>query len=339
MAPAAAADVEDEIKEEKNPRPLDEDDIALPRLCIKESDTGLAAPSQWDLVSDKQMMQEEQPLQLLIGINIKFKFPAPKKLILCYNDDYEEKPDVTYNDVGGCKEQIEKMREVVELPMLQSLKKFVNLELIPKGVLCYGPGTGKTLLARVLQTHLMHASFKYCVSLFRNMLVRGLERFVELFQECEVSSACSSYNSILLFADLIHLIQLYYALTIGSKVEFGLPDMESRTQIFKIHTRTMNFVPDIHLNFARLCPNSTGPVFNYIVAPSPKSVCYVSGSLETLLVRKIWTKLFDYVEQTILNASLRCHVKFIKAHSLPVGNITWTQRAITSAKRDRDLTG
>lgn len=25
----------------------------------------------------------------------------------------EEKPDVTYNDVGGCKEQIEKMREVL----------------------------------------------------------------------------------------------------------------------------------------------------------------------------------------------------------------------------------
>jgi ATP-dependent 26S proteasome regulatory subunit len=30
----------------------------------------------------------------------------------------EEKPDVTYNDVGGCKEQIEKLREVVELPLL-----------------------------------------------------------------------------------------------------------------------------------------------------------------------------------------------------------------------------
>ena len=30
---------------------------------VKESDTGLAPPSQWDLVSDKQMMQEEQPLQ------------------------------------------------------------------------------------------------------------------------------------------------------------------------------------------------------------------------------------------------------------------------------------
>jgi hypothetical protein len=30
----------------------------------------------------------------------------------------EEKPDVTYNDVGGCKEQIEKMREVRILFMI-----------------------------------------------------------------------------------------------------------------------------------------------------------------------------------------------------------------------------
>jgi 26S proteasome regulatory subunit T1 len=34
---------------------------------IKESDTGLAHPSRWDLVSDKQMMQEEQPLQVSGG--------------------------------------------------------------------------------------------------------------------------------------------------------------------------------------------------------------------------------------------------------------------------------
>lgn len=30
----------------------------------------------------------------------------------------EEKPDVTYNDLGGCKEQIEKLKEVVETPLL-----------------------------------------------------------------------------------------------------------------------------------------------------------------------------------------------------------------------------
>ena len=51
----------------------------------------------------------------------------------------EEKPDVTYSDIGGCKEQIEKMREVVELPMLHP-EKFVQLGIDPpKGVLCFGP--------------------------------------------------------------------------------------------------------------------------------------------------------------------------------------------------------
>lgn len=43
----------------------------------------------------------------------------------------EEKPDVTYSDVGGCKEQIEKLREVVETPLLSvrlfSLDKFFTL--------------------------------------------------------------------------------------------------------------------------------------------------------------------------------------------------------------------
>lgn len=34
----------------------------------------------------------------------------------------EEKPDVTYNDVGGCKEQIEKMREVrIDFSLLNML--------------------------------------------------------------------------------------------------------------------------------------------------------------------------------------------------------------------------
>lgn len=35
----------------------------------------------------------------------------------------EDKPDVTYSDVGGCKEQIEKLREVVETPLLHVSKK------------------------------------------------------------------------------------------------------------------------------------------------------------------------------------------------------------------------
>ena len=74
----------------------------------------------------------------------------------------EEKPDVTYSDIGGCKEQIERMREVVELPMLHP-EKFVQLGIDPpKGVLCYGPpGTGKTLLVGSLVA-VMYVSHSQC---------------------------------------------------------------------------------------------------------------------------------------------------------------------------------
>ena len=48
----------------------------------------------------------------------------------------EEKPNVTYNDVGGMKEQIKKLREVVEAPLLHP-ERFVNLGIDPpKGLLC-----------------------------------------------------------------------------------------------------------------------------------------------------------------------------------------------------------
>lgn len=43
------------------------------------------------------------------------------------------------------------------------------------------------------------------------------------------------------------------------KVEFGLPDLEGRTHIFKIHARSMSVEKDIRFELlARLCPNSTG---------------------------------------------------------------------------------
>lgn len=51
------------------------------------------------------------------------------------------------------------------------------------------------------------------------------------------------------------------------KVEFGLPDLESRTQIFKIHTRTMNCERDIRFELlARLCPNSTGKQISFLIS-------------------------------------------------------------------------
>jgi transitional endoplasmic reticulum ATPase len=60
-------------------------------------------------------------------------------------------PRVTYEDIGGLKDEIQKIREMVELP-LRHPELFERLGIEPpKGVLLYGPpGTGKTLLAKAV---------------------------------------------------------------------------------------------------------------------------------------------------------------------------------------------
>jgi transitional endoplasmic reticulum ATPase len=60
-------------------------------------------------------------------------------------------PRVTYEDIGGLSEQIQKLREMIELP-LRHPELFERLGVEPpKGVLLYGPpGTGKTLLAKAV---------------------------------------------------------------------------------------------------------------------------------------------------------------------------------------------
>jgi transitional endoplasmic reticulum ATPase len=58
---------------------------------------------------------------------------------------------VTYEDVGGLRNEVSKIREMVELPLRHpELFKRLGIQA-PKGVLLHGPpGTGKTLLAVVL---------------------------------------------------------------------------------------------------------------------------------------------------------------------------------------------
>lgn len=44
---------------------------------VRESDTGLAPPSRWDLVSDKQAMSEEQPLQVCVFVLLQKRERLP----------------------------------------------------------------------------------------------------------------------------------------------------------------------------------------------------------------------------------------------------------------------
>ncbi|CAI5515929.1 unnamed protein product [Closterium sp. Naga37s-1] len=440
--------------DEKNPPALDEDDIALLKtyglgpystsikkvekdikdmakkvndLCgIKESDTGLAAPSQWDLVSDKQMMQEEQPLQVarctkIINpntddakyvINVKqiakfvvglgdrvsptdieegmrvgvdrnkyqIQIPLPPKIDPSVTMmTVEEKPDVTYGDVGGCKEQIEKMREVVELPMLH-LEKFVKLGIDPpkgvvelpmlhpekfvvelpmlhpekfvklgidppKGVLCYGPpGTGKTLLARAVANRTDACFIRVIGSeLVQKYVGEGARMVRELFQMARSKKACIIFfdevdaiggarfddgaggdNEVQrTMLEIVNQLDGFDARgnikvlmatnrpdtldpallrpgRLDRKVEFGLPDLEGRTHIFKIHTRTMNCERDIRFELlARLCPNSTGADI--------RSVCTEAGMYAIRARRKTVTEK-DFLEA--VNKVIKGYQKF-----------------------------
>ncbi len=60
-------------------------------------------------------------------------------------------PRITYDELGGLKNEVQKIREMVELPMRHpELFEKIGVEA-PKGVLLYGPpGTGKTLLAKAV---------------------------------------------------------------------------------------------------------------------------------------------------------------------------------------------
>ena len=60
-------------------------------------------------------------------------------------------PSITYEDIGGIRNEIARVREMIELPLRHpELFKRLGVEA-PKGVLLHGPpGTGKTLLARAV---------------------------------------------------------------------------------------------------------------------------------------------------------------------------------------------
>lgn len=67
----------------------------------------------------------------------------------------EHVPNVTFADIGGLDDQIERIRDAVELPFLHS-DLFAEYQLpAPKGILLYGPpGCGKTLIAKAVANSL-----------------------------------------------------------------------------------------------------------------------------------------------------------------------------------------
>jgi len=98
-----------------------------------------------------------------------------------------EIPRVTYEDIGGLKEAIQKIREMVELP-LKHPELFERLGIEPpKGVLLYGPpGCGKTLLAKAVanetNAHFISISGPEIMSKFYG---ESEQRLREIFEEAK----------------------------------------------------------------------------------------------------------------------------------------------------------
>lgn len=391
-----AAPYSDEIKQiEKDIKEVEQQ--TKDKIGIKESDTGLAPPHLWDVMADKQRMNEEAPLQvarctkIIVGgesteeengssleafgglhgnnleskskyvINVKqiakfvvglgqkvsptdieegmrvgvdrmkydIQLPLPPKIDPSVTMmTVEEKPDVTYSDIGGCKEQIEKLREVVELPLLLP-ERFVNLGIDPpKGILLYGPpGTGKTLCARAVANR-TDATFIRVIGseLVQKYVGEGARMVRELFEMARTKKAC------IIFFDEVDAIggarfddgaggdnevqrtmlelitqldgfdargniKVMFATNrpntldpallrpgrIDRKVEFSLPDLEGRANIFKIHTKLMSVERNIRWELiARLCPNATGAEL--------RSVCTEAGMFAIRARRKVATE-------------------------------------------------
>ena len=259
----------------------------------------------------------------------------------------EDKPDVTYDDVGGAKDALLKLREVLETPLLHP-ERFVTLGIEPpKGILLYGPpGTGKTLTARAVANRTDACFIRVIGSeLVQKYVGEGARMVRELFTMARSKRAC------IVFFDEIDaiggarggadgdngsdnevqrtMLQIVTELDgfdargnikvlmatnrpdtldpalmrpgrLDRKVEFGLPDLEGRGHILRIHSKRMNCDRDIRFELiARLCPNTTGAELH--------SVCTEAGMFSIRARRKSVSEK-DFLES--VNKVIKGYKKF-----------------------------
>jgi transitional endoplasmic reticulum ATPase len=118
---------------------------------------------------------------VIITDQTKFKLGSMTKAI------DQSVPRITYDDLGGLKREVQKVREMIELPMRHpELFEKLGVEA-PKGVLLYGPpGTGKTLLAKAVagetNSHFISLSGPEIIGKFYG---ESEERLREIFKQAE----------------------------------------------------------------------------------------------------------------------------------------------------------
>ncbi|TKJ25696.1 MAG: hypothetical protein CEE42_06865 [Promethearchaeota archaeon Loki_b31] len=197
---------------------------------------------------------------------------------------------VTYDDVGGLTDEIQRIREMVELP-LKHPELFHRLNIDPpKGVLFYGPsGTGKTLMAKAVSQE----SNAYFISINGPEIMSKFYgasegRLREIFDDAEKNAPSIIFideidsiapkrsdtsgeverrvvSQLLSLMDGLqgrgHIIVVGATNRINAldealrrpgrfdrEIEFGVPTVKGRKEIFQIHTRGMPLEEDVALN-------------------------------------------------------------------------------------------
>ncbi len=122
------------------------DEVVI-RLNTGEFCVNIADDIKHKLKPDDRVLVEQKSLTVVRIIGISKHFDV-SNYIIC------EKPHIDWKNIGGLDEQINEIKEVIELPLLNpEIFEKVGIEP-PKGMLLHGPpGTGKTLLAKAVATN------------------------------------------------------------------------------------------------------------------------------------------------------------------------------------------
>uniref|UniRef100_A0A5F9CKA9 AAA+ ATPase domain-containing protein n=1 Tax=Oryctolagus cuniculus TaxID=9986 RepID=A0A5F9CKA9_RABIT len=187
----------------------------------------------------------------------------------------EKAPQETYADIGGLDNQIQEIKESVELPLTHP-EYYEEMGIKPpKGVILYGPpGTGKTLLAKAVANQ-TSATFLRVVGseLIQKYLGDGPKLVRELFcvaeehapsivfideidrTMLELLNQLDGFDSrgdvkVIMATNRIETLDpaLIRPGRIDRKIEFPLPDEKTKKRIFQIHTSRMTLADDVTLD-------------------------------------------------------------------------------------------
>ena len=141
-----------------------------------------------------------------------------------------EAAGLSFQQIGGLREQVQQLREVIELPLVHP-EQFARVGVLPpKGVLLYGPpGTGKTLLARAIAGNIEATFLRVVASQIVDKYIGESARIVrEMFAYARDNAPC------VIFIDEIDAIG-------GRRIEGTSSDREIQRTLMELLTQLDGF--------------------------------------------------------------------------------------------------